>query len=64
MGKDINISMEKFAYLLYLSCESIDIYNVDFHDFEYLDGENAFTASLLLRGDENLALVRNEEVKY
>ena len=64
MGKDINIFMDKFACLLYLSCEGVDIHNIDLHDFEYPEGETALTASILLHGDENPALVRNEEVKY
>ena len=64
MGKDTNISMDKFAYLLRLSCKGVDIHNIDLHDFEYPDGESALTASILLHDDENLALVRNEEVKY
>ena len=42
----------------------VDIHNVDLHDFKYSDGETAFTTSLLLHGDENPALVKNEEVKY
>jgi len=64
MGIDINISMEKFSCLLHLSCEGVDIYNIDLHDFEYPNGETALTASLLLHDEENPALVRNEEVKY
>jgi len=64
LGKDINISFEKFAHLLHLSCEGVDIYNVDLHDFEYPNGESVLTASLLLHDDDNSALVRNEEVKY
>jgi len=64
MGTDINISMEKISYLLHLSCEGVDIHNIDLHDFEYPDGGTALTASLLLHDEENLALVRNEEVKY
>ena len=56
--------MNKFAYLLCLSCESVDINNVDLDDFEYPDGETTLTASLLLHDDENPALVRNEELKY
>jgi len=50
--------------LLCLSCEGVDIYNVDLNDFEYPDGEFVLTTSLLLHDDEKLALVRNEEVKY
>jgi len=64
LGKDINISLDKFAYLLHLSCEGVDIYNIELHGFEYPDSESAFTTSLLLHDDENSALVRNEEVKY
>ena len=64
LGKDINIALDHFAYLLHLSCEGVDIYNVDLHEFEYPDGESALTASFLLHDDENPALVRNEEVKY
>ena len=56
--------MDKFALLLHLSYECVDIHNVNLHDFEYSDGETALTASLLLHGDENSALARNEEVKY
>ena len=64
MGKDINISLDKFTHLLRLSCEGVDIYNVDLNDFEYYDGESALTVSLLLNNDKNRSLVRNEEVKY
>ena len=46
MGRDINIFIEKFANLLQLSCEGVDIYNVDLHDFAYPDGESAHTASI------------------
>ena len=28
LGKDINISLDRFAHLLHLSCEGVDIYNV------------------------------------
>ena len=64
LDKGINISMDKFAHLLHLSCEGVDIYNVDLNEFEYTDGESALTASLLLHDDDNPALIRNEEVKY
>ena len=64
MDKDINISLDCFAHLLHLSCESVDIYNVDIHDFEYPNDESALTASLLLHDDDNPTLVRNEKVKY
>ena len=64
LSKDINISLDKFACLLHLFCEGVDIYNVDLNDFEYPDSESALTASLLLYNDENLTLIRNEEVKY
>ena len=61
LAKDINISLDQFACLLHLSCEGVDIYNVDLHDFDYPDGESALTASLLLHDDDN---PMNEEVKY
>ena len=64
MGIDVKISLEKFACLLHLSSEGVDVHNVDLHDFAYPDGETALTASQLLHGDENPALVRKEEVKY
>jgi len=64
LGKDMNISLEKFAHLLHLSFKVVDIYNVDLHDFDYPNGESALTATLLLHDDDNPALVRNEEVKY
>jgi len=64
LGKDINISLDKFAHPLRLSFEVVDIYNVDLNDFEYPDSESTLTASLLLHDDENPTLVRNEEVKY
>jgi len=63
MGKDINISLENFASVLHLSCEEVDIYNFDLHDFEYPDGESAHTTSTLLHDDDNLGLVRNEEMR-
>jgi len=53
LGKDINISLDHFAHLLHLSCEGVDIYNVDLHEFDYPDGESTLTASLLLHDDEN-----------
>ena len=62
--RDINISLEKFASLLHLSCERVDIYNVDLHDFVYPEGESAHTASILFHDDDNPALVGIEEVKY
>ena len=58
------MSLDRFAHLLHLSCEGVDIYNVDIHDFEYSDGESALTASLLLHDDDNPTLVRNKKVKY
>ena len=64
MGKDINISLEKFACILHLSCKSADIHNVDLDDFAYPDNESTLNGSLLLHGDENPTLVRNEGVKY
>ena len=56
LDKDINISLDRFAHLLYLSCESLDIYNVNIHDFEYPDGESAPIVSVLLHDDDNPAL--------
>jgi len=64
LGEDIDISLDRFAHLLHLFCEGVDIYNVDIHDFEYPDSESALTSSLLLHDDDNAALVRNEKVKY
>jgi len=64
LGKDLNIFLDKFAHLLCLSYEGVDIYIVDLNNFECLDGESALTASLLLHNDENSALIRNEKVKY
>jgi len=55
--------MDKFTRLLHLSCEGVDIHNINLHDFKYPNGEIALTVSLLLHDDENPALVRNE-VKY
>ena len=49
LGKDINISLDKFAHLLHLSCERVDVYNVDLHVFAYPKGESAHTASILLQ---------------
>ena len=63
LGKDIDISLQEFAHLLHLSCEGEDIFNLDLHNFVYPDGESALTASTLLHGDDNPALVRNEEVR-
>ena len=34
LGKDINISLDKFARLLRLSCKDVGLYNVDLHSFE------------------------------
>jgi len=50
--------------MLHLSCEGVDIYNIDIHDFKYPDSEFTLTVSLLLHDDDNLALVRNKKVKY
>jgi len=41
LGKDINIFLEQFAHLLHISCEGVDIYNVDLYEFEYPDSESA-----------------------
>jgi len=64
LGRDIDISLQEFAHLLHLSCEGVDVYSLDLHDFEYPAGESALTASTLLHGDDNPGLVRNEEVRY
>ena len=61
---NINLSIENFTHIFGLSCEGVDIFNLDLHDFEYLDSETALTASRLLHYNDNSALVRNEEVKY
>ena len=61
LDKDINISLDRFAHLLHLSCEGVDIYNVDLHDFKYPDSESALTTSLLLHDDDNPALDRNKK---
>ena len=57
LDKDTNISLDRFAHLLHLSCKGVDIYNIDIHNFEYPDSESALTASLLLHDDNNMALV-------
>ena len=64
LGRDIDITLQQFARHLHLSCEGVDIYNFDLHDFEYPDGESVHTASTLFHDDDNPGLVRNEEVKY
>ena len=53
-------SLESFNYL----GEGVDIFNVDLHNFEYLDGEIGLTASGFLHDNENPTLVKNKEVKY
>jgi len=60
---DINISLECFARNFKLSCDGVEIFYFDLHNFEYLDGESALTASYLLYDDDNLTLIMNEEVK-
>ena len=60
---EIKIHLEVFARILHLSCESVDIYDHTIADFDYPDNESPFSASRLLHCD-NLALVKNEEVKY
>ena len=64
LGRNIDMTLQEFACHLHLSCEGIDIYNFDLHDFEYPDGESAHTVSTLLHDDDNPGLARNEEVKY
>jgi len=61
LRRDIDISLQEFAHHLYLSCEGVDVYSLDLHDFEYPAGESALTASTLLHGDDNPGLVRNEQ---
>jgi len=61
---DINITLERIAQNFQLSYKGVDIFNLDLHDFEYLDGETALTASRFLHDFENPAIVRNKEVKY
>ena len=63
-NKDINITLERFAQIFQLSSEGVDIFNLDLHDFEYPNGETAFTTSRLWHDDKNWTLVKNEEVKY
>jgi len=63
LGRDIDISLQEFARHLHLSCEGVDVYSLDLHDFSYPAGESALTASTLLHGDDNPSLVRNEEVR-
>ena len=53
LGKDINIFLDKFARIVHLSYEGIDIYNVDLYDFAYPNGESSHTASILLHDDDN-----------
>ena len=60
---DINICLKRFARIFKLFCDGIEIFYSDLHNFEYPDGESALTASDLLHDDDNLGLVRNEEVK-
>ena len=60
---DINISLERFVRIFKLSCNGVEIFYSNLHDFEYPDGETALTASRLLHDDDNPGLVRHEEVK-
>jgi len=60
---DINIFLERFVRIFRLSCDAVEIFFSDLHDFEYLNGESALTPSHLLHDDDNLAFVRNKEVK-
>ena len=57
---DINITLERFTQNFQFSSESVDVLNINLHDFEYPDSETALTSSRLLHDDENLTLVRNE----
>ena len=54
----IDILLEGFAQILNLSCEGVDIFLLDFNDFEFPDGESALTASRLLHNDDNHGLVK------
>ena len=45
---DINIFLERFARIFKLSCDSVEIFYSDLHDFEYPEGESALTVSRLL----------------
>jgi len=47
-----------------MSCEDVEVYHLNLHNFEYPDNEDALTASHLLYDDDNPGLVRNEEVKH
>ena len=40
---DIAISLEEFTRNFHLSCEGVDVFHLDFDDFEYPDGETALT---------------------
>ena len=62
LGRDIDISLARFADLLHLSYGGVDVYTFDLNDFEYPNGESALTVSTLIHGDDNPGLVRNEEV--
>jgi len=63
LGRDIDLSIGRFAEILHLSPGGADVYTFDLHTFEsYPDGESALTASTLIHGDDNPGLVRNEVV--
>ena len=57
-------TLEVFARILHLSCESADIFPFDLDDYEYFDDEIALIASQLLHDDNDPTLVKNEVVKY
>ena len=61
---DIDISLERFTRIFHLSCESADIFNLEFDDFEFPDDESALIASWVLHDNDNPGLVKHEEVKY
>ena len=50
---DINITLERFDRIFQLSCEGMEIFSLDFYDFENPDGETALTASCLFHDDDN-----------
>ena len=60
---DISISLERFVRIFKLSCDGVEIFHSNLHDFEYPDDESALTTSCLLHDDDNPGLVRNGEVK-
>ena len=62
LGREIDLSIGRFARILHLSSGGADVYTHDLHDFEFPEGESSLTASTLIHGDDNPGLVRNEVV--